>query len=259
VIAEQIVNLNYDTALRLGAAGIRVFPACPETKAPLVRKIKSASLYPNVLEMWWRDRPDAMPAIYVAGSDLIAIDLDVGHKEGVDGVAAFCALVEQHGGLPLAPLTRTPRGGLHVYFRQPVDDPYLSNCTTGLPDGIDIRADPRNGYTIAPGAVMATGEYYETVEGDLAEMFMAGTVPELPRWIPETIDRAVAEKIEAAQQFASHVGAMEGVVSDYRLRAVGIAALDGEARKLAATGVGNRNNTLNKCAYTLAGHAGRIS
>jgi hypothetical protein len=128
---------------------------------------------------------------------------------------------------------------------------------------------------------MATGEYYEAIPGTpkLIEAFKSGSIPELPEWIPEIIDKALAERA-AAHSSASEGGSGDGIerltsfagidieavdrsgpMTDRRLRAIGLAALEGEANKLARIGVGGRNHALNVAAFTLGGHAatGRIS
>jgi len=244
--------MNHDCAVRLTEAGLHIFQACAETKRPLYT-LRSASKSARVANVRWSVRPDALPAINVGVCGLMVIDLDVGHAEGVNGLDAFGDLVSRYGFPDNVPAVSTPRGGRHLYLRQPAE-PYLSNATDGLPPGIDIRADPRNAYVIAPGAVMADGQFYEAIEGtpDLCEAFAAGTIPECPAWIVDIIDAAVAAKVEQAAkqapQWAAHVD-----VSDKRARAYGLAALEGEADKLARAGVGGRNHALNRAAFTLAG------
>jgi hypothetical protein len=115
---------------------------------------------------------------------LFVIDLDRGHADGIDGCASFSAPIEDAGEeFPTeGPATRTPRGGFHIYLRQPVGRAPLGNSNRNLPPGIDIRGN--GGFVIAPGSVMADGTYYEAEAGwpDLAEAYAAGTIPVVPDW-----------------------------------------------------------------------------
>jgi hypothetical protein len=248
------MTTNRDAAIKLAQAGLYVFQASGETKSPL-RPPRFASRDPRVTGCRWQREPNAVPAINVGMCGLLVLDLDRGHQDGVDGVEAFSALVDDHGFPDDVPAVRTPRGGIHLYTKQPADCPYWSNVTTGLPPGVDLRGDPRNGYTIAPNAVMTDGQFYERVPGtpDLCEAFAAGAIPECPAWIIDIIDAAVAAEIEQAARSAPRWAAHGVAPSDKRRRAYGEAALHGEADRLARVGVGGRNNALNRAAYILGG------
>ena len=51
------------------------------------------------------------------------------------------------GNLANVPMTRTARGGAHLFFKQPTGEP-LGNGRGELPDGIDVRG--MGGSVIAP-------------------------------------------------------------------------------------------------------------
>jgi hypothetical protein len=127
----------------------------------------------------------------------------------------------------------------------------LGNSSGGLPAGIDVRGN--GGYVIAPGSVRDDGTYYGSAAGwpNLVDAFTAGTVPAIPAWIVELIE--APRHVEPLR--GPYSGVAAATISDYRARAWGEAALEGEAAKLAATGVGGRNNALNAVAFTLAGKA----
>jgi hypothetical protein len=164
-------------------------------------------------------------------------------------VAALDALLDQYGGggLPMCPAIETPANGYHLYFRQPAGRAPLGCVKGSLPPGIDVKGN--GGYVLAPGAVRQDGTFYGIAADwhDLAEAFTAGIIPEIPEWL--------VGLIEAPRNVEPLRGPSEGAgpISDYRARAWGIAAMEGEAAKLAATGVGGRNNALNAVAFTLAG------
>ncbi|TVR25380.1 MAG: DNA primase [Nitriliruptor sp.] len=90
---------------------------------------------------WW----DAVPTYNVGiatgeVSGLVVLDVDPG------GDATMADLIRAHGPLPRTLAVRTPRGGLHGYYRHPgVRVP----CSAGkLGQAVDVRAD--GGYVAAP-------------------------------------------------------------------------------------------------------------
>jgi Bifunctional DNA primase/polymerase, N-terminal len=230
--------MNRDTAVNLAEHGFWIFPTNWENKKPSY-SLHRARNDPRIVEKQWAAHPNRLPAINVGKSGLLVIDLDVGHQEGVDGRGAFTELIDNYGGgeWPLCPVVRTPRGGFHIYTR---NSSYLSNGTLGLPAGIDIRADPRNGYTCF--GIMADGTYYELVEGSWDD------IPDTPAWFLDLLDRAVDREI------AAHVPTPLTGSSD-RHRAWALACLRAQADMLAATPVGYRNHAINKAAFTVGGHS----
>ena len=147
---------------------------------------EKASTEPEQIRKWWLDHPDALPAISVGRVGLIVIDCDR-HPGGNDGIKAFNRLVSANGGkLANVPMTKTARGGAHLFFKQPKGKA-LGNGRGELPDGIDVRGV--GGFVIAPGAVLPDGKRWQPVNGRplLADAFKAGTIPELPQWLADII------------------------------------------------------------------------
>jgi Bifunctional DNA primase/polymerase, N-terminal len=239
---------NCNTAHRIARASLPVFPACPETKRPLCRFVAASTRLPRGVDHHWRQHPDAVPAINLAGAGLVVVDLDRGHGDGTDGIAEFDKLLDAHGELPPCPAARTPRAGAHLYFKQPAGRDPIGNSAGHVGPGIDVRG--HHGYVIAPGAVMATGEFYEAIAGtpDLAEAFAAGAIPVIPAWLAELAERA------------PHVTApMRGPsfpTMHCNRRPLGVAILNGEAAALADAPIGMRNHQLNKAAFVIASKAG---
>jgi bifunctional DNA primase/polymerase-like protein len=237
------------TALRLAAAGLVVLPCHPETKRALC-KFNAATNLPRGIIYFWDRHPTAMPAIHLTACGLVAIDLDRGHDSGADGIAAFDTLLDQYGEIPPCPTVRTPRGGVHLYFRQSAGRELgVRNSASQIGPGIDVRG--YHGYVIAPGAILATGEFYETIAGtpDLAESFVAGTIPEIPSWLVELAERR--------PDLPTRVPSAAEPAADARCREWALSALDGEASGLAATEPGGRNHKLNAVVYRLAKMAAR--
>lgn len=241
------MSRNRDVALRLALAGLPVFPACPETKRPLVRFTAAATRLERGVDYFWRRYPDAVPAIHLAGAGLVVIDLDRGHADGADGVAAFDALLDVHGELPVCPAVRTPRGGIHLYFKQPAGEP-ISNSAGLIGPGVDVRGF--HGYGVAPDAVMADGTFYEGVAGtpDLIDAFIAGAIPIIPAWLAELAERPAAVDGPSRCPRSTRV--------DNNRQPYGIAVLEGEATELANAPVGTRNHQLNKASFVIASKAG---
>jgi hypothetical protein len=248
------MTANLEAALRLGAAGFRVFP-CRFNKNPLPGFLWKAWATNDVQEVkaiWDHYRFDAMPAVHIGPSGLVVVDLDRhATKDGVltDGVAAFDALLDQHGELPPCPVVETPSGGYHLFFKQPEGRAPLGNREGDLPDGINVRGV--GGYVIGVGSVKDDGTYYACVAGcpDLLESFVAGTIPPMPGWLVDLIE---AHRYEAS---ASGPSGVSEPITDTRARAAGLGSLDMWAARVAATGVGGRNNALNDAAFVLGGNA----
>ena len=162
-----------------------VFPVRPGRKEPIgsmaPRGHLDATLDMAQVTAWWSRCRTANVGIHCAAAGLYVVDID----EGIDpddgrvkvGLASWAALV---GGRPL-PATftvRTPRGGLHYYYRSP--DRYLSNTTSRLARDVDTRG---NGYVLVPGS---------TVDG-VPYVVVDDTIPaKLPVWLFELLRRPTA-------------------------------------------------------------------
>src|SRR5262249_46256638 len=139
-----------------------------------------SSTDPEQIRNWWREHPAALPAIVVGRAGLVTIDCDR-HPGGSDGIKAFNQLLRTNGSrLDNVPMTKTARGGAHLFFKQPYGEP-LGNGRGDLPDGIDVRG--LGGFVIGPGASLPDGRRWESFSGKplLTEAFKAGTIPELPQ------------------------------------------------------------------------------
>ena len=211
---------NLAAALDLAAVGVPVFPAGPDKRPLLAGWQKKASTEPEQIRKWWLDHPDALPAIPVGRVGLIVIDCDR-HPGGNDGIKAFNRLVSANGGkLVNAPMTKTARGGAHLFFKQ-AKGKALGNGRGELPDGIDVRGV--GGFVIAPGAVLPDGKRWQSVNGRplLAEAFKAGTVPELPQWLADIIRPNSQTERRRTGRVCTH-GFLENSGSNRRLARPGL-------------------------------------
>jgi hypothetical protein len=240
---------NLGAAQRLADAGLHVFP-CDETKRPLGGlKWKDRSTRDQAqIERWWDGKPNSLAAIDCGKNKLVVIDCDR-HGEH-DGVAAFDALIDEHGLPEDAPIVFTPNDGLHFYFRQPDEGKPLGNSKGSLPLGIDVRGD--GGYVIAPGATLPDGRQWSGVDGapELDEAFQWDDIPVIPNWLVDLI-RAPKQRDDLQPQEPRHTPTPAPGSDDPGLLAWARAALKGCSDSLAAEGKGGRNEALNKAAFRL--------
>jgi Protein of unknown function (DUF3987)/Bifunctional DNA primase/polymerase, N-terminal len=240
---------NLTAALSLAAMGLPVFPAAPDKRPLLVGWQKKASSEPEQIRSWWRAHPDALPAIFVGGAGLLVIDCDR-HPGGNDGIEAFNRLLSANGGsLADVPMTKTARGGAHLFFKQPKGKA-LGNGRGELPDGVDVRGV--GGYVIAPDAQLPDGKRWQSVNGRplLADAFKAGTIPELPEWLADIIHPSRRSNGGAVDE-DTRVFDKSGTSNSFRRQAYAAAALDGAVAELSAAPTGKRNETLNAVAFRL--------
>jgi hypothetical protein len=155
---------NLTTALKYARRGIRIFP-CATSKRPLLDDwLNSSSAEEITITEWWKQNPDALIGLPTKHLDLLVIDCDK-HSKDEDGVAAFDAMVVQHGGLPEHPVIGTANGGMHHVFRQPSGFK-IGNRKIG--QGIETRGyrlENDGGYIIAPGSVLPDGRAWKPAKG----------------------------------------------------------------------------------------------
>lgn len=143
-----------DHALKLAAAGLRVFPIAENAKKPPIVDDfpATATTDEQQIRRWWAWRPRANIGISTNGMAVIDID------PKRDGLAALAVLEAENGLLPATMRVRTPSGGLHLYLR--ADSPVANKVDWPL-RGIDVRGE--GGYVLGPGSVI-DGKRYEEIE-----------------------------------------------------------------------------------------------
>jgi hypothetical protein len=101
---------------------VRLYRECDRWKKLPLREWDLATTDEKTISAWWRQYPDALPAIPLRKTNLCVVDAD--RRDGVDGVAEVTGLG------PLGPHSRiaTPSGGLHLVFARP-DLPITSKFT----------------------------------------------------------------------------------------------------------------------------------
>jgi P4 family phage/plasmid primase-like protien len=136
----------------------------------------------------------------------IVIDIDRGHKNGIDGGEAFAKICEDLDiAVPETYTVRTASGGEHLYFTLPDGTDYQTLSQKALAKAVDVRT--HSGYVIAAG----TNGYYvlhdrppiEIPEPLIALMqsrareFADPIVPDLP--LPVEVLQTVLSKLPIAE------------------------------------------------------------
>lgn len=129
-------------AIALANLGIKVFPVNPKTRAPMLGGLGGvylATLDPETIATWFLlDYAKAVVGVWTGGSDLLALDLDRGKKNGKDG---FKSMADK-GRSTEFPETHeypTPSGGKHVIWDATGTD-YAPAQDFDRMEGVDVRA-----------------------------------------------------------------------------------------------------------------------
>jgi hypothetical protein len=131
-------NKKIAAALQYQQAGFSVIPV-KKNKKPHIKweKFQHERADENQIQQWWRRWPDANPAIVtgeVSGVDVVDVDSEDGKK----------ALNEFLSDSLITPISKTPAGGYHYYFKHRAG---LSNGVRII-EGCDLRTT--GGYVLAP-------------------------------------------------------------------------------------------------------------
>lgn len=216
--------MTLDAAIEYARRGWSVFPVCPGTKRPAcTHGVHDATDNPALLQdLWSKAGEDAGVAVACGGqSRLVVIDVD-----GALGEHFFAELVAKLGQLPPTLTVRTPRGGRHLYFAFPGVSELPKNSVGKIAKKVDVRS--AGGYVVMP----PTPGYTWTTEVAPAEL--------PPAWVEFLTD------VPASPPNGNGNGSRPG--GGY----VG-AALQRAVQAVAAASEGERNATLNREAYSLAG------
>jgi hypothetical protein len=203
-----------------------------------------ATTDPARIHACWTHGPCFNVGIACGPSGLVVIDLDTpktgaaphteSAAEGIrDGIKALAEMYERHGQpWPPATFTVATPSGRHLYFTAP-PGVRLGNTAGRLGRCIDTRA--AGGYVVAPGSIVAGHAYVVINPVDPGP---------LPGWLAAQLAEPLAPRRASppGTPAASAVAHPAGYAR---------AALDGEARRVAAAPVGRRNDTLNRAAFAL--------
>lgn len=204
--------------------GCKIFPCAPGSKDPATRNgWKDASDDPAVIAEWQRINPNFNWAVACGLSGLFVFDIDP------QGLAWWAKLLERDPAVKAAVdaafQVRTPKGGLHVYFRG--EGP---STASRIADGIDTRGGIlRNGkmvsggYVILPGSKTVAGPgrvngAYTALPGGAINPlpdFMAALVPERKK--TDTLGLAKNPDADQPRNVAWAVDLLQGYVKSGRV------------------------------------------
>lgn len=215
-------------ALNYAELGYRVFPCVPGGKNPLTQHgCNEATTDEFQILAWWDAHPTANVAISTDG--LLVVDRDTDKTTGKTNqwLQGDPRLLELFGG----PLTVTPRGGDHSWFRQPLGADFR-NSAGKLADGVDIRAN--GGYVLVPPSVVDNKSYTWHQELDQSP----DRLDTPPDWLLEMIQggspRTVTEQTGPVH---------EGNRNDYLTRMAGTLRRNGLDRDEIAAALHQRNKS----------------
>ena len=147
--------------------------------------VHDASVEPEVIRGWWDKDPAGNLGVATGtAAGVWVLDLDL-HDPSASGLASIQSLEAVHGALPDTLTVRTGTGGLHLYWRMPLDRKVRNRAK--MRPGIDARGD--GGYVVAPPSVHPdTGTVYAVPD--------AGRHPvvDAPAWLLDLVAPVAAPR-----------------------------------------------------------------
>ena len=157
-----------EAALAYAKLGWRVLPVKTGDKAPLLAQWPTnATSDETVVKKWWRKWPDAN--IGIVADSAVIVDIDPGARWPADDAQRASIKATQ------CPVARTPRGGWHLFFKQPPGRQY-GPTTKKLAHSVDTRAGA--GYVVAAPSRTRAGHYKW-----LRPLVEPGKLPAPPAWL----------------------------------------------------------------------------
>jgi hypothetical protein len=151
------VSTLHEAAIYYASIGWPVFPIRPGEKTPLTQHgVKDATTDEETINGWWNKWPEANIAVACGQpSKLYVVDVDYDVEKGKNGYESIKTFA-----LPATVCQHTPRGGMHLLYRQP--GTLSRNATNVLPD-VDLRGD--GGYILLAPSLRTDGKMYSWKEG----------------------------------------------------------------------------------------------
>ncbi|WP_253719670.1 bifunctional DNA primase/polymerase [Thermus scotoductus] len=240
-------SLAQRAATRYAALGYAVLPLLPGEKRPhpglVPHGLKDATGDPATLEAWWRACPEAGVGL-LAPEGVLVLDVDQGE--------AWEALRRDFPALEATPRQRTPKGGVHLFFRLP-EGVRLSASVRAL-EGVDLRGMGR-AYVVAAPTRLKDGRGYEwevplvrpealpPVPQALLLKLLPPPPPPRPAWTPvegasparlRALLEAYADRVGRAPEGTRHLTLLRYALAAYGLVGHGLSPEEAEAALLGA-------------------------
>jgi putative DNA primase/helicase len=199
---------------------------------------------PTDVASWWRpEPPEGVPhtewfpfasigVVTGPGSGVFVLDVDT-YAGGDNTLRAY---ERRHGELPDTRIHTTSRGGQHFFFAYPEGMEIRNSAGRVLGKGLDVRGT--NGFVVVPPSMGAHGAY---------ELNPAHDVPPVPApdWLLDLL-----RGYDQGQNGAAGAGGFPTEAPGSALR-YAEAAVAAEAERMREAPEGERNDTLNTCAFSL--------
>lgn len=200
---------------------------------------------------WWEPEPK-IPA--TDWFPLANVGIVTGWKSGIfvldedtyaGGSQTLAAYERRNGEMPETRVHQTGRGGTHYFFTHPGFD-VRNSARRVLGAGLDIRGE--NGFVVAPPSRNLGGYYELNPAHDI-------DAAEAPGWLLDIL------RTHDREQLGASISGDPPKKANGQTRAYAEAALKAESERMRTAPQGERNDTLNQCAFSLGtlGGAGILS
>jgi len=168
------MNAIFKAALSYAKMNYPVFPCVPGKKQPLTRHgFKDATTDKSQIIEWWTKWPNANIGLPTAG--MVVVDVDGSNNSWPQDPDHYSDLYE-------AAISKTPSGGKHYIFRQPLGIECRS--TSGrIAAKVDTRAT--GGYIVAVPSIV-NEITYQYMEGNALNRPLA-ELPFPPNWLMDLL------------------------------------------------------------------------
>ncbi len=214
-------------AIAYAEQGTAVLPLQPHGKAPATASgVKQATTDTGIIDGWWTAAPNMNIGIATGSRSGIFV-LDVDDEAGEQSLRE---LERTNGDLPETVEAITGKGR-HCYFRLG-EGVSIRNSAGKLGPGLDVRGN--EGFVVAPPSIHPSGRRYEwSVDG-------ASEFADAPQWLLDLVMKKSAPANGAPTSL--HVGDAAPYVE---------AALENERAAVIKAPNGQRNDALNRAAFSL--------
>lgn len=150
-----------DAALKWASQGLYVFPCVPLGKEPATTNgFKDATRDPEIIRAWWTTNPNYNIGVSPDHTGMYVLDVDPPR-----GAETLASLELEHGLLPRTLSFKTPRGGLHHWFKGKCSSS-VGTDKRGLGSKLDTRG--YGGYVLLPPSRTTDGTYEQLNETEIA-------------------------------------------------------------------------------------------